>query len=153
MAQKPPPKGAGRPTRYRVEFERLGHWMARSGLTNSEIAAELNVAESTLYNWMQRHPRFLEALKEGREEPDRQVEQSLFDRAIGYEYTETKIVKEAGKITRVERTTKFQNPDTTACIFWLKNRRPDRWRDHQAVQHELKGPLIIQRTDDDGKNR
>lgn len=34
----------------------------------------------------------------------------------------------------VERKVKEVEPDTTAQIFWLKNRKPDKWRDKQDVQ-------------------
>jgi hypothetical protein len=148
MAARSNPKKNGRPTTYRAEYARLGFWMAQAGKTNEEIAAELGVAESTFYCWLKKHPKFTEALKAGREEPDRLVEQSLFQRAIGYDYEEVKII--TGDNPRTETTMKQKAPDVVAQIFWLKNRRPDRWRDKQEHSHTINGPLVIQRSDKDG---
>lgn len=36
----------------------------------------------------------------------------------------------------IKSKTKEVIPDTTAQIFWLKNRKPDDWRDKQVVQHD-----------------
>lgn len=141
-------KPAGRPTRYRMEYARLVFWMARSGMTNEEIAKELGVAERTFYNWQEKHPKLLQALKDGREEPDRLVEQSLYQRALGYEYVEIDItVDEDGE--KVKTMHRQRAPDVTACIFWLKNRMPDKWRDKQHIEGDLNlnGPLVIQRND------
>ena len=72
-----------------------------------------------------------ESLKSNKEIADIAVENALYKRAIGYQYTET--TKEAGKV--VKTVVKEVAPDTTAQIFWLKNRQPERWRDKQEVQH------------------
>jgi hypothetical protein len=143
MAKK---KKDGRPTQYRVAYERMAFWMARCGLTNKQIADEFEVAERTLYNWTEKHPKFLQALKQGREEPDRQVEQSLFQRAIGYEYVETDITVDADG-TKTTTKHKQKAPDVTAQIFWLKNRKPDDWRDKHEIEGKLDIPLVIQRGD------
>lgn len=139
-------KKNGRPTKYKVEYVQLALWMARAGRTDIEIAEEFGISESTMTNWKQKYPKFLASLKEGREEPDDQVEHSLFQRAVGYEYTETKEVTEGGLVTRVEVMNKQKAPDVTAQIFWLKNRRPGKWRDQQHFEHEIKGPLVIERS-------
>lgn len=128
-------QGTGRPSKYKTEFARLAFWIARTGATDKEIAAELGVAESTLHLWKKKYSDFSEALKNGKEAPDNQVEAALFKRAIGFEYEETKITafrdNNGDTIQRVEKTTKQIAPDTTACIFHLKNRRPEKWRDKQ----------------------
>lgn len=108
----------------------LVKWMARSGLTEVEIAAELGVNPSTLTRWKQRYPELVEALKESRDFVDSLVEDALLKRALGYEYEEVKMIaSQDGKTRRVEKTKKVVLPDVTAQIFWLKNRQPDRWRD------------------------
>jgi len=108
----------------------LVKWMARSGLTEVEIAAELGVNPSTFTRWKQRYPELVEALKESRNFVDSLVEDSLLKRALGYEYEEVKLIaSQDGKTRRVEKTKKVVLPDVTAQIFWLKNRQPDRWRD------------------------
>jgi transposase len=121
--------------------------MARTGMTDDEIADELGIDRSTLYRWKKSHKPFCDALKKGKQTPDEKVVASLFERAIGYEYEEVKTVHEGTKLVKVERTTKFVNADVTACIFWLKNRKPEEWRDKRdhEISGEIKGALVIDR--------
>lgn len=112
--------------------------MARSGLTETEIAAELKINPSTLTRWKQKYPDIVQALNESRNFVDSLVEDSLLKRALGYEYEEAKMVAtQDGKTRRVEKTKRAVPPDVTAQIFWLKNRQPDKWRDKR--EHELTG--------------
>ena len=104
---------------------------ARDGLTNEQIASNMGIAESTLYNWKNDHLEILEALKKGKEVADYQVENALFKRALGFRYVE--VTKEGGVVTK--EVTKEVAPDTTAAIFWLKNRKPHEWRDKQEISH------------------
>lgn len=101
---------------------------ARWGLTEKQIAKNMGCSLSTLSAWKKDHPEILQSLKKGKEVADFEVENALYKRATGYEIEETitKIVK--GKEV-TETVKKRIPPDTTAAIFWLKNRRPDRWRD------------------------
>ncbi len=106
---------------------RLEAW-ARDGLTLEQIAHNIGCSLSTLHEWMNRFSDISDALKRGRDVVDIEVENALLKRALGYSYEETMIEDSPdGHKTRV--TTKFIPPDTTAQIFWLKNRRPSRWRD------------------------
>ncbi len=66
---------------------------------------------------------------------DTKVENALLRRAVGYEYTETR-VEESDKGSKVTEITKHMPPDTKAAIFWLKNRQPGRWSDRQILEHE-----------------
>ena len=102
---------------------------ARDGLTDEQIAHNMGIAVKTLYNWKKEHLPIMQTLKKGKEVVDRQVENALFKRAIGYKYEE--ITKEDGVETK--RVTKEVVPDTTAQIFWLKNRKPHEWRDKQDI--------------------
>ena len=102
---------------------------ARDGLTNDQIAHNMGIAVKTLYRWRDKYSLICQALKEGKEVVDRMVENALFKRALGYEYEE--ITYESGKETK--RVTKQVVPDTTAQIFWLKNRKPTSWRDMKHV--------------------
>ena len=107
---------------------------ARDGLTDEQIAHNMGVSTATLYNYKRDHLEILEALKKGKEVVDIEVENALLKRALGYSYEEKKVeVSEEG--TKVTKTIKEVVPDTTAQIFWLKNRRPDRWRDKQDIEH------------------
>lgn len=129
----PAVKGAGRKPKYQEGYPKLAYWMARSGLTNEQMAAEFGVDRRTITRWVGRYPEFAQALEEGKETPDDKVEASLYRRAIGYSYTET-TEKETWRGHESAVTVKEVVPDVTACIFWLKNRRPEKWRDVHKVE-------------------
>ena len=115
---------------------------ARNGLTDEQIAHNMGISKATLYNYKRDHLDILEALKKGKEVVDIQVENALLKRALGYQYKEVKTEEyetEDGPGKRVTTTVKEVAPDTTAQIFWLKNRKPDVWRDKQNV--ELSGEI------------
>lgn len=107
---------------------KLEGW-ARDGLTDEQISSNMGITTSTLYVWKNKYSEISEALKRGKEVIDRQVENALLKRALGYKYYEVTI--EDGVETK--RVTKEVVPDTTAQIFWLKNRKPDVWRDKKDV--------------------
>lgn len=117
---------------------KLEGW-ARDGLTDEQVAHNIGIARGTLYDWKNRYPDIDDALKRGKEVIDRQVENALLKRALGYEYEEVKQIIEQdndGKDKKkIEKTKKIIVPDTTAQIFWLKNRKPAEWRDKQEIQH------------------
>lgn len=104
---------------------------AKDGLVDEQIAQNIGINPATLYEWKKKYPEISKALKKGKEVVDRQVENALLKRALGYEYDE--ITMEYGKETK--RVTKQVVPDTTAQIFWLKNRKPEQWRDKQQIEH------------------
>ena len=107
---------------------------ARDGLTDEQIAYNMGIHTSTLYEWKKRYKELTEALKKGKEVIDRQVENALLKRALGYKYTETKEMAGDDGRTIVTVTEKEVVPDTTAQIFWLKNRKPKDWRDKQEIE-------------------
>ena len=107
---------------------RIQGW-ARDGLIDKQIAHNMGVAYSTLRTWRDKFPELAEALQKGKEVVDREVENALFKRALGYWLTETKTVTLPDGDMRVEEIHKHVAPDTTAQIFWLKNRKPDQWRE------------------------
>ena len=102
---------------------------ARDGLTDEQISKNIGISRSTLNVWKDRYSDISDALKRGKDVIDRQVENALLKRALGYEYEEVKEKFEDGVITERTVTKKEVVPDTTAQIFWLKNRKPDKWRD------------------------
>lgn len=111
--------------------------LAEDGKTIEEIAMYVGISERTLYNWSGRFPDFKAALKDSKSIADELVEASLFRRAVGYEHKAKKIFFDAKSLSVVEHdyTEKFA-PDTSAGIFWLKNRDPERWKDKTEVKHE-----------------
>lgn len=116
---------------------------ARDGLTDEQIAHNIGITAATLYVWKNKYPEISETLKKGKEVVDIHVENALLKRALGYEYTEERVEISDKDGKKVIRTTKYIPPDTTAQIFWLKNRRPDRWRDRQEEQRSSEEVQII----------
>lgn len=106
---------------------------ARDGLTDKQIAEKIGVSERTFTDWKSRFPSISSALKKGKDVVDRQVENALLKRALGYEYEEVSEKFEGGILTERKVTKKQVVPDTTAQIFWLKNRKPSVWRDRAQV--------------------
>lgn len=106
---------------------------ARDGLTDEQIAKNIGISRSTLNEWKNKYSDISVALKKGKEIIDRQVENALLKRAIGYEYEEVSEKFEGGVLTERKVTKKQVVPDTTAQIFWLKNRKPSVWRDKAQV--------------------
>lgn len=110
---------------------------ARNGLTDKQIAKNLGIAYSTFREYRDKHSAFSAVLKKGKEVIDIEVENALLKRALGYEYNETTAERDpnTGKMV-VEKVVRKQIvPDTTAQIFWLKNRLPDKWRDRQSIDY------------------
>ena len=139
-------KAVGRPTKYQPEMCEQVVKLCRLGATDKDIAKFFEISEAALNVWKQQHPEFMEALKEGRELADAMVGQRLYERAIGYSHPEDKILQHGGKPIIVP-TMKHYPPDSTACIFWLKNRRKDLWRDRHELEHTGKDgePLELDR--------
>lgn len=119
---------------------------ARDGLVDGQIAKNMGISEATLYNYKNKYPEIRQALQKGKEVVDIEVENALFKKAIGYNTTVQKafklkdIIYENGKkVSETERIEYAEEEihipaDTTAQIFWLKNRRKAQWRD--KVEYE-----------------
>ncbi|WP_212746858.1 terminase [Pediococcus stilesii] len=141
---------------------------ARDGLTDEQIAMNIGIIRTTLYDWKKKYPDISNALKKGKEVVDRQVENSLLKKALGTtvtdrQYKMVRIDKDrlnakrmrfineykldhpemskqelmmaaAEAVPTYERiqmyeTTRELPPDVTAAMFWLKNRKPEQYRD------------------------
>ena len=129
---------------------------ARDGLTYEQIAKNMNIDVTTLREWRKKESTISFALKKGKEVADYEVENALFKRALGYKYDE--ITYENGIETK--RITKEVAPDTTAQIYWLKNRKPDKWRDkivdtenEEAITNASEILVKIRKTVDDRYER
>ena len=110
---------AGRPTKYKAEFAALAETYCLMGATDEELAGFLKIDVSTLTRWKKAHPEFCTSISNGKEDADARIAASLYGKAM--------------------------DGDTTACIFWLKNRRKQHWRDRQDLEHSGPGgtPLNI----------
>lgn len=129
-------KTRGRPTDYRAHFAKQAFTVtSRFGAIDTDLCELFSVSVQTLNTWKQQHPAFLESIKDGKSLYDARVEKALFERAIGLERLE--IVRRVvnGEVVSAE-TVKQYPPDTRACMFWLKNRQPERWRNQPVSQIE-----------------
>lgn len=124
----------GRPSKYQPGFAALAEKFCRLGATDMELADALNVDKATINRWKAEHPDFRASVKKGKEEADERVVSSLYERAIGYQHEDMDIRAIEGQIVQTP-IRKHYPPDTTAAIFWLKNRMPKEWRDKQDVEH------------------
>ena len=131
---------------YRGEYPEQVVKLCRLGVTDQEIADFFDVSVATLNRWKHAHPEFMEPMKRGKMHADANVADRLYQRACGYSHVDTKFVTHKGVITDREEYVKHYPPDTQACIFWLKNRRPDLWREKVEIQ---RGPRVNQMSDFD----
>jgi len=120
-------KKIGRPSKKESISLKQIKKLAGYGLTDPQISDILEICRASLNNYKQ-DPKFLDALKEGKQKADNYIIGSLFHRAMGYSHPEEKIFCDKGKIIRVE-TLKHYPPDPTSMIFWLKNRQHADWKD------------------------
>lgn len=138
----------GRPTKFKQEFIKQAEKLCKLGATDVEVADFFGIEVRTVYRWKAENEAFCHALKIGKLESDDRVERSLFARATGYEHDEVDIRVIEGKIVQTP-IRKYYPPDTTAGIFWLKNRKPAEWRDKQEVEHQgaVGLTVVFQETD------
>lgn len=137
---------------------------SRDGLIDEQIAGNMGINVRTLYNWKKKSVRIFQALKVNKELADIEVENALRKKALGFRETEQAVTMrktveyENGKKVRevaepvVVESEKYYPPDTTAQIFWLKNRQPDKWRDKQEQKLDVAEAVrIIDDIGEDGQ--
>lgn len=135
-------KKTGRPTKFDAEKIKQAEKLCVLGATDEEVADFFEVDVRTLYRWRNSYPEFCQALKSGKSAADERVERSLYQKAIGFRQTAVKIFMPAGAEAPVYAPyVEHHAPDTTAAIFWLKNRRSQEWRDKQEHTHDAEGEL------------
>lgn len=115
---------------------RLQGW-ARDGLSDEQMAANMGINAATLYRWKNEHCEICNALKEGKDAVDRQVENALLKSALGYKYDEVTEERRDDMLVVTKVVHKEVQPNTTAQIFWLKNRKRIEWRDR--VENAITG--------------
>lgn len=140
----------GRPSKFNPDYIPLVAEFAESGMTELEMAQRLGVSMPTFRKWKLDNPELLAALKLNKEKADERVEHSLYKRAMGYSCEETDIRVIDGKIIKTQIVRTYP-PDTTAMIFWLKNRKPKDWRDKRET--EISGNLNLTDMTDDELDR
>lgn len=128
----------GRPSSFKPEYVPQAAKLAQLGATDQEMADFFEIEVRTFYRWKHDHDEFCQALKSGKDVADERVERSLYQKAIGYEQEEVKIFMPSGATAPVYAPYRAKiPPDTTAAIFWLKNRRRDAWRDVTEQKREV----------------
>ncbi len=138
-----PSKKVGRPSSYQPGYAIQAQKLCELGATDAEIAEFFGVVYFTLVRWKSQFPEFNAALKTAHAAADTRVERSLYQRAIGYTYEAVKIFMPAGASEPVYAPYReVVPPDTTAQIFWLKNRKREEWRDAHKVEHS--GTLTLE---------
>jgi hypothetical protein len=142
----PPPKkkaggqkgnrGGGMKSRYKPGYARVARKAFEQGCTLLQVADMLGCSEPTMYAWRLKYPQFARAFVLGKDAAAERVERSLYERAIGYSFNAEKAV-----ITRngqeMLRWREHIPPDTAAALAYLRNMRPDRWRDRSSVDHNV----------------
>lgn len=142
-------KKAGRKSKYETHVQprllEIAAW-CRDGLTDKEIAERLNIGMDSFYRYKNTYSEFSDTLKETKEIADIKVENSLNKNANGYDYTEETVVMKKEVIykdgKRVKEVTypevvplvKHKEAETRAQMFWLQNRKPDKWRNQAQVE-------------------
>lgn len=126
--------GGGRPTTYKVEYASQAYWYCKLGAIDEQLAEFFDVSEQTINNWKKEHYEFILALKTGKRIADLEVAEALYKKATGYEHPDVDIKMYEGQIIQTPLIKRYP-PDTTAAIFWLKNRQPKKWRDKQEIEH------------------
>jgi hypothetical protein len=139
----------GRPSKYKPEFAERVTDYCLLGATNEELARIFKVRDTTIPEWIDRYPEFAEAIKKGREIADANVAKALYRRAIGWTQPAVKIATKIEvlpdgtevKSEHIVPYTEHFPPDTAAAFIWLKNRRPDLWRDRKEVSSTSKAKV------------
>lgn len=145
MTIEPTASPVGRPTKYRPDYHPV--WvekLAKLGATDIEIAEAFEVSTSTIRDWIGLYPEFSLSRKKGKMFADAEVASKLFHRATGYEHPDVDIKVVDGQIV-ITDLVKHYAPDTTAAIFWLKNRQPAKWRDRppEATDNDESKPVKV----------
>ena len=148
-----------RKSKYDPEtFPLLAEGFAREGLSDEQIAKKLNISISIYYDYQNRFKYFLEAIKRGKAPVDTKVENAVLKRALGYNYVETTTEYTINPVTgekiikSKKEVTKHVNPDVTAQIFWLCNRKPDNWRRKDAEDKKQDIKIVVSTKSEDDTN-
>lgn len=130
-------------THVKPYLDEIQGW-AMSGLTDEQIAINLDISHDSFYRYKKQFSEFSEALKKGKDIADAQVVNALFKTATGFTYYED-IATATGEVVQAQR---YAKPNTTAQIFWVKNRQPDRWRDKTEVKADIAQTVVFTGEDD-----
>lgn len=156
-------EGGEGPSKYKEEYDEQVYKLCLLGAKDKEIASFFEVEEQTINNWKKAHPSFFESLKKGKLIADAEIANSFHKRAKGYEYKEVYFEKVDSKVNleltpdelittdayKKKIVIKELPPEPGAALSWLKNRRPDDWRDKIDLDHSNKGKEFLPPTNID----
>jgi hypothetical protein len=132
---------AGSKSKYTDEFPALAEGYARQGLSDVDIAKNLGISLETYYSYQKKHPKFFEAIREGKKPADLIVENALYKRCIGCtveeEHTEVSQGENGRKIVKKKIIKKQLPPDVNAARYWLSNRQKERWSNNPETAKEI----------------
>ncbi len=142
----------GRPTEFQDDYPEQARKLCLLGATDGELADFFGVSETTVNNWKQAHPEFLESIEAGKTLADANVAERLYQRAMGYSHNDVHVSSYQGGVT-LTPIQKHYPPDTPAASLWLRNRQSGKWRDRQELEHSGKdgGPIEVEEKMDDTK--
>jgi hypothetical protein len=130
--------GPGRPTLDKPEHASRARGLCARGATNPDLAGRFGVARSTIDLWLATHPEFAEAVQQGCDVAGATAVESLFTRVTGYNHQAEKVFFYCGEL-RTATYTAHVPSETRACMYWLRNRRPEDWR----AKAETTGEVFI----------
>ena len=116
----------------------------RDGLSDEQIAHNMNINRTTLYDWLNKYTDIANAYKKGTEVSTYEIENAMYKSAVGHFVEEMEIIEtetDLGKTTTKKKHRRYIPPNTAAQIFILKNRRPDWWKDTRTIEAKNDGQL------------
>jgi hypothetical protein len=122
----------GRPSVYTTEYAEIAGNCCAAGATNETLAERFAVSRRTIDRWIEGIPEFRDAVLDGRAIADGRVVSALFERATGMKQKLVKVFWHAGQPITVDYTVEAL-PDVRACMFWLRNRQPEQWRENRRA--------------------
>tara|TARA_R110000764_G_scaffold10764_3_gene32831 strand:+ start:90 stop:548 length:459 start_codon:yes stop_codon:yes gene_type:complete len=134
----------GAPKKYNKKYNEQARKLCLMGYTDVELADFFEVSVRTINNWKKEYPDFLHALKLGKSYADAEVTASLYERAVGYSHTETKVFNNQGEILTHD-VKRIYPPDPISIKYWLNNRQPEKWREKVEIEHGGDTDGIIQK--------
>jgi hypothetical protein len=138
--QDAPKPATGRPSKYDPKYAKQAEKLCSMGATDIELADFFEVSTVTIWRWRSEHDDFCKAVIAGKDGADDRVERAFYNRAVGYTFESEKVFQFQGQIVRAD-TREHVPPDPGAALNWLKNRRPEKWRDKQV--QEIEGTVKV----------
>ena len=133
------------PAKYNKKMARKIYMLSTIGLTQAQMAVQLDMSIKTLQSWLSKRPECKDAYQKEKLIHDTSVQETMLKRALGYSYEEVSVHEGVDSIgrpySRTSKVIKHVLPDPTCMIFWLKNRHRGQWSDVQ--QHQIQSKVDV----------